>query len=106
MVGARSKGLGSIMGCRSGQEKVAQLAAVRLPDGSLLTRSDLPPRETRRWVASRKLMVVRGVLYHLITQQEALDMYDLSAEEFLEWVEGFRRRGIAGLRAGTAHPDG
>lgn len=93
------------MRCTTGQDNVARLAAVRLPDGTLLTRSDLPPPDTRRWVAARKLAVVRGVLYHLITQQEALEMYDLSVEEFREWVEGFRRHGLAGLRVGAGHPE-
>ena len=34
---------------------------VTLPDGSILTRADLPSPETRRWVASRKATVVRAV---------------------------------------------
>ena len=32
---------------------------VVLPDGSRMTRSDLPPRDTVRWVARRKAAVVR-----------------------------------------------
>ncbi len=31
---------------------------VTLPDGSVLSRADLPPVETQRWVASRKAIVV------------------------------------------------
>ena len=40
---------------------------VTLPDGSILTRADLPPADTRRWVASRKAVVVKAVVYGLIT---------------------------------------
>ena len=36
--------------------------AVTMPDGSVMTRADLPPLGTTRWVASRKAAVVRGVL--------------------------------------------
>ena len=34
---------------------------VTLPDGTLMTRADLPPVETIRWVASRKAAVIRAV---------------------------------------------
>jgi len=36
--------------------------AVTMPDGSVMTRADLPAMGTTRWVASRKAAVVRGVL--------------------------------------------
>ena len=36
--------------------------AVTMPDGSVMTRADLPAIGTTRWVASRKAAVVRGVL--------------------------------------------
>ena len=55
---------------------------VTLPDGSILTRADLPPADTRRWVASRKAVVVRAVVYGLISEKEALERYALSEEEF------------------------
>ncbi len=50
-------------------KKVDGPRAVTLPDGTILTRADLPPPETRRWVASRKLTVVRAVAYGLITPE-------------------------------------
>ncbi|KNG95568.1 DUF1153 domain-containing protein [Pseudaestuariivita atlantica] len=67
-------------------KKVEGPRAVTLPDGSVMTRADLPPPDTRRWVASRKAAVIRGVLYGLMTQEEALRTYDISADEFAEWV--------------------
>ena len=47
-------------------KKVDGPRAVTLPDGQILTQADLPPENTRRWVVSRKVAVVRGVLYGLI----------------------------------------
>jgi hypothetical protein len=47
---------------------------VTLPDGSILTRADLPPADTRRWVASRKAIVVKAVVFGLITLAEALSV--------------------------------
>lgn len=71
---------------------------VTLPDGSLLSRADLPPADTRRWVASRKAVVVRAVLHGLITLEEALERYALSAEEFDLWRTAVEAHGEAGLK--------
>ncbi|MFD1509783.1 DUF1153 domain-containing protein [Lacimonas salitolerans] len=73
--------------------------AVTLPDGTVMTRADLPPQDTRRWVASRKAAVVRGVLAGLITRDEALARYALSAEEFDEWVNAVTQHGLDALKA-------
>ena len=80
-------------------KKVDGPRAVTLPDGSVMSRADLPPAETTRWVASRKAAVVRGVLYGLITRTEALARYDLSEEEFLSWVEAVAEHGEDALKA-------
>jgi len=71
---------------------------VTLPDGSILSRADLPPADTRRWVASRKAVVVKAVQYGLIPQSEALDRYALSEEEFLLWRTAVERHGDKGLK--------
>ncbi|MEX0348481.1 MAG: DUF1153 domain-containing protein [Paracoccaceae bacterium] len=78
--------------------KVEGPNSVTLPDGSIMTRSDLPPESTSRWVASRKLAVVRGVLYGLITQSEALKAYGLSEEEFNGWVAAAATHGENALK--------
>lgn len=80
-------------------KKVDGPRAVRLPDGTVMTRADLPPADTRRWVASRKLKVVRGVIHGLISQTEAERRYGLSAEEFQEWVSALTEQGETGLKA-------
>lgn len=78
--------------------KVQGPRSVTLPDGSILTRADLPPPDTRRWVASRKVVVVRGVLYGLLTLSEAKKRYGLSEEEFNAWVAAVADHGIDALK--------
>ncbi len=79
-------------------KKVDGPRAVTLPDGSIMTRADLPPETTRRWVASRKAAVVLGVSHGLLPLGEALDSYGLSQEEFSEWKEAIEAHGIAALK--------
>jgi Protein of unknown function (DUF1153) len=71
---------------------------VTLPDGSILSRADLPPADTRRWVASRKAVVVKAVVYGLIAEVEALARYGLSEEEFAIWRTAVERHGNQGLK--------
>jgi Protein of unknown function (DUF1153) len=74
---------------------------VTLPDGSILTRADLPPSETRRWVASRKAVVVKAVIHGLLSEKEACDRYALSAEEFALWRNAVETHGEKALRVTT-----
>ena len=80
-------------------KKVDGPRAITLPDGSILTRAGLPPPDTRRWVASRKSMVVKAVAFGLIPQTEALKTYGLSEEEFLSWKKAIQNHGEAALKA-------
>ena len=79
-------------------KKVDGPRAITLPDGSVMTRADLPPPETRRWVASRKAKVVKAVAYGLITLKEALDRYQLSEEEFDLWRKAVEIHGEKALK--------
>ena len=79
-------------------KKVEGPRAVSLPDGTILSHADLPPADTRRWVASRKLAVVRGVAYGLITREEAMQTYGLSDEEFDAWVTAVSSHGEKALK--------
>ena len=63
---------------------------VTLPDGSVLSRADLPAADTRRWVASRKAVVVQAVAHGLISREDALQRYALSEEEFELWRMAWR----------------
>ncbi len=74
---------------------------VTLPDGSILSRADLPPADTRRWVASRKAIVVKAVMHGLISQSEALERYALSEEEFALWQTAVEKHGEKALRVTT-----
>jgi hypothetical protein len=80
-------------------KKVDGPRAVTLPDGSIMTRADLPPPETRRWVASRKAAVVRAVRYGLLSEVQAQDRYGLSEEELQEWMRAVTAHGEEALKA-------
>lgn len=79
--------------------KVEGPRSVTLPDGTIMTRADLPNSATRRWVASRKAAVVRAVAYGLISQKDALERYNLSEEEFSAWETAVKLHGEAALKA-------
>ncbi len=64
-----------------------------------MTRADLPPPDTERWVIRRKAEVVAAVRGGLLTIDEACQRYRLSVEEFLSWQRAIDRFGLAGLRA-------
>jgi len=69
------------------------------PHGETLTREDLPPPNTKRWVIRRKAEVVAAVRGGLLSLEEACSRYQLSVEEYLSWQQAIERNGIAGLRA-------
>lgn len=72
---------------------------VTLPDGSTLTRSDLPDPSTSRWVARRKALVVQAVGAGLLQFEEACEIYNLSHEELESWQKAIKDHGIKALRA-------
>ena len=71
---------------------------VTLPNGTQMTRADLPPPGTTRWVARRKAAVVMGVESGLITLDEAMDRYELSEEEYASWAAAISAHGTDGLK--------
>lgn len=73
--------------------------AVTLPDGTVMTRADLPPRDTRRWVASRKAAVVRAVQNSLISLEECMETYGISEEEYESWARAVAAHGEQALKA-------
>ncbi|SDF56803.1 Protein of unknown function [Limimonas halophila] len=68
------------------------------PSGETMTIDDLPPPDTKRWVARRKAEVVAGVRAGLISLEEACERYRLSMEEFLQWQRMIDDHGMRGLR--------
>jgi hypothetical protein len=79
-------------------KKVDGPRQITLPDGSILSRADLPADTTRRWVASRKAIVVKAVIYGLIPEKEALERYGLSDEEFALWRAAIEEHGENALK--------
>jgi len=68
------------------------------PDGTEITIADLPARDTKRWVSSRKALVVIAVQGGLISLDDACTRYNLSIEEFISWERLVDRHGVPGLR--------
>jgi len=79
--------------------KIDGLRTVTLPDGTTLSRADLPAKSTRRWVASRKALVVKAVRYGLMAENEALLTWDLSPEELESWMRAVDSHGENALKA-------
>ena len=68
------------------------------PTGTPLTLRDLPPVNTDRWVIRRKAEVVAAVRGGLLSIDEALNRYSLTAEEFGAWQQSIDKWGMQGLR--------
>ncbi|KMK67379.1 DUF1153 domain-containing protein [Puniceibacterium sp. IMCC21224] len=79
-------------------KKIDGPRAVTLPDGRIMTRADLPSEDTKRWVASRKASVVKGVLYGLLTREQAEERYRLTEEELNEWIRAVASHGEEALK--------
>ena len=74
--------------------KVRGPRTAQLPDGGYLSRRDLSPPNTKRWVASRKAAVVKAVRFGLISLEEACSLYEYSS-----WQTAVARHGESALRA-------
>jgi transposase-like protein len=61
---------------------------------------ELPPPNTRRWVARRKAAVVAAVSSGMITVEEACRRHKMLEEEFFAWRRAFENAGSLGLRVG------
>jgi len=66
--------------------------------GRLPSLADLPPPETRRWVARRKAQIVAAVQAGVLDLDEACRRYSLSAEEYTSWEQAILRHGPGALR--------
>jgi hypothetical protein len=58
----------------------------------------LPPSDTVRWVASRKIMVLAAIDAGSLSIEEACLMYGLSIEEIASWSRLTELHGIDGLK--------
>lgn len=67
------------------------------PLGGAIRLEDLPPPDTKRWVARRKAEVVAAVRGGLLTLTEACKRYNLSEDEYRSWERLFEKHGMKGL---------
>ena len=70
------------------------IAYVIGPNGDVLTKDDLPPPDTKRWVIRRKAEVVIAVRGGLLTLDDACRRYGLTAEEFAAWQLAVETRAV------------
>ena len=80
-------------------KKVDGPRAITLPDGTVLTRADLPDPGVVRWVASRKATVVKAVRHGLVARGEVIERYGISEEELDGWMAAVERHGETALKA-------
>ena len=85
-----------------GRDGRTPLPSIKGLDGVEITIADLPPRDTKRWVSSRKAVVVIAVEGGLISLDDACARYRLSVEEFLGWQRAVQRYGVQGLKVTRA----
>lgn len=77
------------------KKKVIQVLG---PDGRPMTMANLPkPGYHGRWVNRRKEQIVVAVEYGLLTRQEAMERWNLSLKEFVEWSSNYHKYGRDGL---------
>ncbi len=65
---------------------------------SAIRLRELPPPDTRRWVARRKAQVVAAVRAGGLSLEGACGRYNLSVEEFQAWEQALSKHGLRGLR--------
>lgn len=75
---------------QSAETKIARF------DGADL--SHLPPADTKRWVVSRKAIVVDAVRKGLVTLPDVCAHYSLSEEEIRSWMKLSEKGGSRALR--------
>jgi hypothetical protein len=68
-------------------------------EGKRITLADLPPRDTKRWFARQKALVVAAVQHGLLSFEEARERYNLSIDEYLSWHRSVGRHNLSALRA-------
>ncbi len=73
-------------------KKIDGPRVVALPDGSAMSRGDLPETNTLRWTSQRKKVVAQAVQAGLITRKDARRAYELSDSELDAWCCKFPLR--------------
>ena len=80
-------------------DKAGSSATTPPDSGTGVPIFELPPPDTKHWVARRKAIVVAAVRLGLLSIQDACARYNLSLEEFLAWQRALDQYGVPGLRS-------
>ena len=73
-----------------GTEGVERPRVARGARGNVVSVADLPPPTTKRWVASRKEVVVDAVRGGIITLEEAKVRYRITDDEYRSWSRAYQ----------------
>lgn len=60
--------------------------------------TELPPTDTKRWVARRKAAVLTAIDAGILSRAEACSRYHISEVELRLWERAVRCAGVPGLR--------
>ena len=96
---ASSRGQRSFWGLSMRKKDDDVVKVVTGPLGEPMTRADLPPPDTARWVMRRKAQIVSAIHGGLISESEACSIYNISPDELLAWKVLVEKCGMLGLRA-------
>ena len=69
-----------------------------MQSGEILTIANLPEAGLSRWTAARKSVVIRAAMFGLISTDEAIGRYELTHDEFQEWLRSCADHGGNGLK--------
>ena len=64
----------------------------------ILTIADLLKVGLSRWTAARKSIVIRAVMFGLISTDEAIGRCEVTHDEFQEWLHSMRITGVTVIR--------
>ncbi len=71
--------------------------AMRLGE-KVVTKGDLPPAGTTRWVANKKLQVLGAIRSGMLSRAEARERYALADSELERWIASEEKGGVEGLK--------
>lgn len=81
-----------------GEDKSTKSGSMSLSGATESSSADLPPRDTRRWVASRKAEVIKLVEEGQLSKETVLEHFEISDEEFRLWQLAVHCHGIDALK--------
>lgn len=68
------------------------------PDAIAIATRELPPTDTKRWVARRKAAVLAAIEAGVLTRAQACARYHISDTELRLWERAVHFAGVPGLR--------